>query len=369
MQKTGIAQLPLHGGRAPAWLFQRMVRLGREIVRLIIEDHGPEEVLRRISDPYWFQSLGCVLGFDWHSSGVTTTVCGALKEGLRGAEKELGLVIAGGKGATSRKTPNEIRSAGDKHSLEKNPDELVYLSRLTAKIDNNAIQDGFQLYHHNFFLTLKGSWAVVQQGMNDRFARRYHWLSENVNVLTVDPHSAICSDRQLQRTLNLVASESVPAQAVITDLSREHPEKLTREMRQLQTLSLPTHHDIAVRDLRPDSIEKILLKTYEAKAQTFENLLAMPGVGAKTLRALTLIAEITYGTPASWKDPAKFSFAHGGKDGHPYRVNRQVYDQSIDFLRKTLERARLDRTEKENALKRLLTLFPDNKKYKGTAVI
>jgi len=353
MRHTGIAQLPLHGGKAPAWLFQRMVRLGREIVRLIVEDQGPEEILRRISDPYWFQSLGCVLGFDWHSSGVTTTVCGALKEGLRGREKELGLIIAGGKGATSRKTPAEIVAAAEKFSPKANPRELVYLSRLTAKIDNNAIQDGFQLYHHNFFFTLNGAWAVVQQGMNDRFARRYHWHSEKVESLTVDPHTAICSDLRLQQALNLVDSESLPAQEVITALSHENPETLTNELHKLQTLILPSHHDLRVSDVHPESIEKILLKTYEANAEDFQTLLGMPGVGAKTLRALALIAEIAYGTPASWKDPAKFSFAHGGKDGHPYPVNRKVYDASTEILRRTLGRAKLDRSEKDNALRRL----------------
>ena len=357
MRQTGIAHLPLHGGKAPAWLFQRMIRLGREIVRLIVEDHGPEELLTRISDPHWFQSLGCVLGFDWHSSGVTTTVCGALKEGIRGLEKELGLVIAGGKGATSRKTPSEIIAAGERFPLRRNAEELVYLSRLTAKIDNNAIQDGFQLYHHNFFFTLSGSWAVVQQGMNDRFARRYHWYSESLRSLTLDPHAAICSDLHLQRTLNLVAAESEPAQAVITELSREQPEKLVTELHKLQTLSLPSHHEVNVRDLRPESIEKILLKTYEAKANDFQTLLGMPGVGAKTLRALTLIAEITHGTSASWKDPVKFSFAHGGKDGHPYPVNRQVYEASIEFLRKTVGRAKIDKSEKDDSLKRINRLM------------
>ena len=357
MRQTGIAHLPLHGGKAPAWLFQRMVQLGREILRLIVEDYGPEEILKRISDPYWFQSLGCVLGFDWHSSGVTTTVCGALKEALRGREKDLGLVIAGGKGATSRKTPAEIVAAGEKYYLRQDPDELVYLSRLTAKIDNNAVQDGFQLYHHNFFFTLAGGWAVVQQGMNDRFARRYHWYSDDVESLTVDPHTAICSNLHLHRTLNLVAAESIPAQTVMTELSRERPEKLVSELHGLQTLSLPAHHEVTVRDLCPESIEKILLKTYEAKAADFQTLLGMPGVGGKTLRALALIADITYGTPASWKDPAKFSFAHGGKDGHPYPVNRGVYEESIEFLTKTVERAKIDRTEKENSLRRISRLM------------
>ncbi|HZA53162.1 MAG TPA: DUF763 domain-containing protein [Candidatus Udaeobacter sp.] len=279
------------------------------------------------------------------------------EEGIRGLEKELGLVIAGGKGATSRKTPSKIIAAGERFPLRRNAEELVYLSRLTAKIDNNAIQDGFQLYHHNFFFTLSGSWAVVQQGMNDRFARRYHWYSESLRSLTLDPHAAICSDLHLQRTLNLVAAESEPAQAVITELSREQPEKLVTELHKLQTLSLPSHHEVDVRDLRPESIEKILLKTYEAKANDFQTLLGMPGVGAKTLRALTLIAEITHGTPASWKDPVKFSFAHGGKDGHPYPVNRQVYEASIEFLRKTVGRAKIDKSEKDDSLKRINRLM------------
>jgi hypothetical protein len=357
MRQTGIAQLPLHGGKAPAWLFQRMVRLGREITRLIIENDGPQAFLQRIADPYWLQSLGCVLGFDWHSSGVTTTVCGALKEGLKGREKEFGLIIAGGKGATSRKTPGEIITAGEKFPLDCNPDALVYLSRLTAKVDNNAIQDGFQLYHHSFFFTFTGAWAVVQQGMNERFARRYHWFSEAVQTMTLEPHAAICSNLQKQRALNLVALDSQPAQSMITNLSHERPEKLISEIQRLQTLSLPSHHQVSVSDIHPKSIEKILLKTYEFKAKNFEDLLSMPGVGAKTLRALTLIADLAYGTPASWKDPVKFGFAHGGKDGHPYPVNCELYDDSVEFLRRTVERARIDKNEKENALKRLQRLF------------
>jgi hypothetical protein len=359
MARTGIAELPLHGGKAPPWLFQRMVRLGREIVRLIIEDNGPEEILKRLSDPYWFQSLGCVLGFDWHSSGVTTTVCGALKEAIRGREREWGLFVAGGKGATSRKTPGEILAAGQKFSLRCDSQELVQLSRLTAKIDNNAIQDGFQLYHHNFFFTAGGAWAVVQQGMNERFARRYHWHSAEIASLICEPHTAICSDVRRARALNLVAAESDAAQAVVTALSHEPPDKLIGELHRLQTLSLPSHHEITAWDLHPESIEKILLKTYEAKAADFQTLLGMPGVGAKTLRALAFIAEITYGTPASWKDPVKFSFAHGGKDGHPYRVNRELYDQSIEILRQSLRRAAVAPTEKDQALRRLQRLFSE----------
>jgi hypothetical protein len=359
VQQTGIAHLPLHYGKAPRWLFQRMVRLGREIVRLIVEDHGPEELLVRISDPYWFQSLGCVLGFDWHSSGVTTTVCGALKEALKGAERDLGLVIAGGKGATSRRTPSEILRAGEKFALAKDPDELVALSRLIAKIDNNALQDGFRLYHHNFFFTLQGAWAVVQQGMSGRFARRYHWYSGHVRSMVSDPHSAICSPLRKEKALNLVSSESAKAQELITELSWRPPGETARELEKLKTLRLPSHHELSLDDLHPASIEKVLLRTYEAKADDFERLLGMPGVGAKTLRALALIAEIAYGVPASWKDPAKFSFAHGGKDGHPYRVDRKLYDSSIEILRRSLERAKLEPSEKENALRRLVRLFPE----------
>jgi len=358
MQQTGIAHLPLHSGKAPAWLLQRMIHLGREIVRLIVEDYGPDELLIRISDPYWFQSLGCVLGFDWHSSGVTTTVCGALKEALKGAEKELGFIIAGGKGTTSRRTPSEILEAGEKFPLGRDPNELVNLSRLIAKIDNNALQDSFQLYHHSFFFTLEGSWAVVQQGMNDRFARRYHWYSGHIRSFISDPHSAICSALKMEKALNLVSSESAKAQQVITELSKQRPERTTQELKKLQTLHLPSHHEVSLRDLHPESIEKVLLNTYEAKAEDFERLLGMPGVGAKTLRALALISEITYGVPASWKDPVKFSFAHGGKDGYPYPVDRKLYDQSIEILRRSLERAKIERAEKENALRRLLRLFP-----------
>ena len=209
------------------------------------------------------------------------------------------------------------------------PTPWFNLSRLTAKIDNNAIQDGFQLYHHSFFFTFNGSWAVVQQGMNERFARRYHWFSEDVRTMTLEPHTAICSNLQKKRALNLVALESQPAQSMITDLSHERPEKLIGEIQRLRTLSLPLHHQVSVRDIHPKSIEKILLKTYERKATNFEELLSMPGVGAKTLRALTLIADLAYGTAASWKDPVKFSFAHGGKDGHPYPVDCKLYDDSV----------------------------------------
>lgn len=350
--KTGVAVLPLHHGSAPPWLFRRMVRLGGAVLQVMAEEHGVEEILRRISDPFWFQSLGCLLGFDWHSSGVTTTLTAALKEGIRDRQGELGLFIAGGKGATSRKTPQELLEIGDRYSIRRNPEELVRISRMTAKVDNNAVQDGFQLYHHAFFVTREGSWAVVQQGMRETSARRYHWYSNRLASFVREPHSAICSDWR-GATLNLVADKSAEIQGTITSLSHERPEKLIRELFLLKEMRLPARHSIAVEDLHPHSIEKILLNTYEARAPDFESLLGMPGVGAKTLRALTLLAELVHGAEASWDDPAKFSFAHGGKDGHPYHVNRESYDRSIAVLTELTARTKIERTEKEGALKRL----------------
>lgn len=350
---TGIANLPLHYGAAPRWLFERMVKLAREITIVIVSDFGPDEMLRRLSHPYWFQAFGCVLGFDWHSSGVTTTLCGAMKEGVRGLEKDLGLFVAGGKGATSRKTPAEIENWAEKVSF--NPAPLIYASRMSAKVDNNAVQDGYQLYHHNFFFTAGGNWAVVQQGMNEsnHYARRYHWLSETVADFVNEPHAAILAEAR-GTTLNLVASESAPARTTITDIATEtKPENLLADVKKLTTLTLPEHHPLTVMDIHPDSIRQILLSVYERQPEDFERLLGLPGVGAKTLRALSLISELVYGVPPSYADPARYSFAHGGKDGYPYPVDRETYDKSIDFLAKVVNHARLGISEKNEALKRL----------------
>jgi hypothetical protein len=361
--RTGIANLPLHGGKAPRWLFERMTRLAREIVIVIVRDFGPEEVLTRLSDPYWFQAFGCVLGFDWHSSGVTTTVCGAVKEGIMGLEKELGLFVAGGKGARSRKTPSEIESAGGSLSIE--PQGLVSASRLSAKVDSAALQDGYQLYHHAFFFTKKGRWAVVQQGMNEvnRYARRYHWIGEagsgggpapltETKSFVSDPHSAVCCDKK-GGVLNMVASEGKKAREVSTRLSWERPEKLVRELHKIKSLDMPARHHTTLDDIHPERLHKIFLSTYERRPDDFKTLLAMEGVGLKTIRALSLISELVYGVKQPVRDPVRFSFAHGGKDGYPYPVDRITYDESVEFLRSALGRARVGNTDRIKAIKRL----------------
>jgi len=351
--RTGIANLPLHYGKVPPWLFDRMVKLAREITIAIVGEFGSEEMLRRLSHPFWFQAFGCILGYDWHSSGVTTTLCGALKEGIEGLERDLGLFVAGGKGKTSRRTPQEIESWGDLISL--NPAPLVYASRLSAKVDSSAVQDGYQLYHHTFVFTAIGSWAVIQQGMNEsnRYARRYHWLSETVSSFVNEPHSAILSEARGQ-ALNLVASESDPARTIITEVAtNEKPEKIVADLKRLKTLNLPSRHYLKVDDLHPDSLSKILLSTYERQPEDFEQLLGLSGVGPKTLRALSLISELVYGVAPSYRDPARYSFAHGGKDGIPYPVDRKTYDQSIELLRKAISKTKLGIREKNEALIRL----------------
>ena len=352
-RRSGIADSPLHGGRAPRWLFQRMTLLAREMTCCIVEEFSPDEVLSRLSDPYWFQAFGCVLGFDWHSSGLTTTVCGALKEGLKGLERELGLYVCGGKGRTSRRTPDEIAAFSQQNGLA--PEPLVYASRTAAKVDSAAVQDGYQIYHHSFFFTAAGSWTVVQQGMNEGngYARRYHWLGETVDDFVCEPHAAVCSDLT-GATLNLVAQESQPSRELLPKIVREErPEQLLAELERIQRLEMPRRHHLLAEDVHPRYIGKILLRTYERQPEDFETLLGMEGVGAKTLRALSLIAELVYQTPVSLRDPARYSFAHGGKDGHPYPVDRQTYDRSIEALKRALRRARLGQRETLEALKRL----------------
>jgi hypothetical protein len=352
-RKTGIANLPLHYGKAPRWLFERMVPLAREITIAIITEYGPEEMLRRLSHPYWFQAFGCALGFDWHSSGVTTTLCGALKEGIKGIEKDLGLFAAGGKGKTSRQTPAEIADWGEKIALDPSP--LVYASRMSAKVDSAAVQDGYQLYHHTFLFSAKGAWTVVQQGMNEtnRYARRYHWLGETVSDFVNEPHAAILSEGRGE-TLNLTAGESAPARLTITSIATEEtPEKVVVELKKLKTLNLPARHRIYAADLHPDSLSKIILSTYERQPRDFERLLGLQGVGAKTIRALSLISELIHGVAPSYRDPARYSFAHGGKDGIPYSVDKKTYDQSIEVLSKAINKTKLGTSEKREAFRRL----------------
>jgi uncharacterized protein len=351
--RTGRADLPLHTGRAPAWLFDRMRRLAREMSLAIVDDEGPVGLLRRVSDPVWFQAFGTVLGFDWHSSGVTTTVCGALKEGLTGLAEDVGIVVAGGKGKTSRRTPAEIESASERWGLD--PQRLVRASRLSAKVDSAAVQDGYQIYHHSFLLTKDGTWSVVQQGMNDAtgMARRYHWM--NSGAFDEDPHAGVAGVAE-QGVLNLVAGEGGNNRSVSVELAREHPSRVTAEIARMRELSMPRHHWIRIRDLDPKRLDRILLKSYEAQPNDFTELLGVSGVGAKGLRALSMVAELTYGEPASIRDPVSYSFAHGGKDGTPFPVDRELYDTTIRSMESALREARLGRTEKQKALRRLARL-------------
>lgn len=375
MPRTGTANLPLHGGRAPRWLFQRMCGLAREVTIAVVSDGGPELMLRKLSDPFWFQALGCALGFDWHSSGVTTTVCGAIKEGTKDLQDELGLFVCGGKGRASRRTPLEIADRG--HLTTADPDALVHASRISAKVDSSAVQDGFQVYHHVFMFTAEGSWSVVQQGMNEGtgYARRYHWLSESTTSLVNEPHAAVCCDSTAE-ALNLVAAESGRVRDRSAELAREKPVRILSELHGLRSLArrtdpgstatgagtttrdapslrLPRRHEVTRADLDPDRLAKVFLTTYEAAPADFEELLGVRGVGAKSLRALALLSELLYGESPSFRDPARFSFAHGGKDGFPYPVDRDVYDGTIETLRETLRRAKVGETERLKAFKRL----------------
>jgi uncharacterized protein len=335
-----------------------MVLLSREILTHIVEEYGPDEVLRRLSDPFWFQAFGCVLGFDWHSSGVTTTVCGAVKESLRHPGREWGLFAAGGKGAASRKSPAQI--TGVCYDLGKDPDVLVHASRTAAKVDSAAVQDGYQLYHHVFLFTASGSWSVVQQGMNNETstARRYHWLSEHVNSFVEEPHDAVCCDVQ-SATLNLVASESRDVRRTSVELATLPPDTTLNAIEKVPDLRLPKRHALFPEmDVDTRYLSKILLKTYERAPEDFETLLGIEGVGPKTLRALALASELIYGTQASTRDPARFAFAHGGKDGIPFPVDRPTYDKTIEILGRAVDRANIDRSERVRALKRLAVFRP-----------
>jgi hypothetical protein len=352
-RRTGYASLPLHGGKAPAWLFGRMVRLSREIVTYIAGEFGTGEVLRRLSDPYWFQAFGCVLGFDWHSSGVTTTVCGAVKEGIKDIDRDLGFFAAGGKGRTSRKTPAEIVESCDR--LGRDPQPLVYASRTAAKVDSAAVQDGYQLYHHVFFFTKAGEWCVVQQGMSDATgtARRYHWLSEHLASFVDEPHQAVCCDARSE-TLNLVAHENSAVREASATLAAQKPAETLAAVAATPALRMPARHQLLPElDVADRHLEKILLKTYERSPENFEQLLGIEGVGPKTLRALALASELVHGTPATMRDPARFAFAHGGKDGTPFPVDRLTYDKTIEIMNKAINRAAIDRSEKVKAFARL----------------
>jgi hypothetical protein len=329
-----------------------MVLLAREMALAIVANEGPNGVLRRLADPVWFQAFGCVLGFDWHSSGVTTTVCGALKEGLK-AVPDAGLVVAGGKGRTSRLAPAEIEEACMRTGVDATP--LVRASRLSAKVDSAAVQDGFQVYHHAFVFDTRGSWVVVQQGMNDAsgMARRYHW--QQPERFDCEPHAAVAG-RETDGVLNLVAREGEDNRELSALLAREAPETALAELRRVRRLKMPRRHEVLLSDIDPRRTERILLLAYEQQPRDFTELLAVRGVGAKALRALSLVAELAYGEPASVRDPVSFSFAHGGKDGTPFPVDRPTYDATIESLRRAVAEAHVGRNEKVDALRRLARL-------------
>ena len=349
MQRSGHADLPLHGGRVPAWLAERMEKLGTAIVESIVSHYGVPEFFSRISDPAWFQALGCVMGMDWHSSGITTSVMGALKRGLNPRSHELGIYVCGGRGKQSRRTPDELRCLSDRCSLD--GDALVRISRLTAKIDNTAIADGFQIYLHSFMVSSAGDWAVVQQGMNEPtgLARRYHWHSASVRDFTCEPHTGIVGDPRGE-ILNLVDQRAKPAQDALLSLAREPPETTLDEIR---ALTMPRHHDVRVENVDLKRLGAVLAVSYEKQFRDFASLLLMENLGPRTLQSLALIAEVVHGTPTRFTDPARFSFAHGGKDGHPFPVPLKTYDESLQVLHRSLERARLGDLDKTDGLRRL----------------
>jgi len=349
MKRSGIADLPLHGGRVPPWLAERMTKLGSAITETIVHDYGTSAFLSRLSDPFWFQAFGAVMGMDWHSSGITTSVMGALKRGLAPKANELGLYICGGRGRFSRNTPCELRSIADRRGFD--GEELVRTSRLTARIDNNAIQDGFQIYLHSFVLSSAGEWAVVQQGLNEHngMARRYHWHSASVRDFVSEPHTAIFGEN-LGTIMNLVDADAGKAQAAMLDMANEHPEKTLSEARHLK---MPSHHEVHARDVDLKRLGAVLAIAYERDLKNFADLLLVEKLGPRTLQSLALVAEVVHGAPSRFSDPARFAFAHGGKDGHPHPVPLKTYDESLNFLRTSLDAAKVGDKEKLDGFRRL----------------
>ena len=419
-RNSGHADLPLHTGTVPRWLADRMMVLGTLITESLVENFGPDEVLVRLSDPLWFQSFGAVMGMDWHSSGITTSVMYALKRGLNPRAKELGIYVCGGRGKYSRLTPDELLEISGREGL--NGDEFVRNSKLVAKVDNNAVQDGFQLYQHNFILTRTGNWAVVQQGMNgaEKKARRYHWCSTNLRSFVEEPHSGVVGDNR-GKILNLTDVEAREARGSILEMSCEEPERMLREIIQIgkpanemilmqggkvshvgggvagvspaervatnevgakgetspsyiqgelfpelvpqveveqkgRSIIMPSHHEVREQDVDLKRLGGVLATAYESQPKDFESLLLTPGLGPRTLQSLALVSEVIYGTPSRFTDPARFSFAHGGKDGHPFPVPLKIYDESIRVLRDSIEKSKLGYKDKSDCIRRLHTV-------------
>jgi len=388
--KTGVATVPLDYGRCPRWLFERMTRLGRGISIAIVEEFGPEELLKRLSDPVWFQSLGCVMGFDWNSSGLTVTTMGALKEAVRGLETDLGVYICGGK-RVSHKTPEETTAWGQYLGWDENKTAgLVNASKMAAKVDSSLIQDGFSIYAHNLLFTNSGKWAVIQQGMNVgvQKARRYHWLSDGVNDFTVEPHSGIASDARMS-PLNLTAKESRENKIIAADLVKNEPSSFLKDFqklaanhaKQMPAVANPNGSSLGVQSRLPGFLEmelndvefhwhpvatekfdlkrlkKTIDKAHFLEPQNFTQLLAGGGVGPKTIRALSLVAEIVYGAKPSYEDPARYSFAVGGKDGTPFPVDRVTYDKTLAAIEKGIKQSKMNQREIDGGLQRLETIL------------
>lgn len=391
MISKGIATFTLDYGKCPPWLFERMVKLGREMIRVMVAEEGPNEVVRRLGDPVWFQSLGTVLAFDWNASGLTTILTAALKEAIRGEEKELGLFMCGGKGKTSLKTPEEIERWSWGGVLSQvNAQKLIYNSKMAAKVDSSLLQDGFQIYHHAFIFSKNGAWTVVQQGMNtqNQTARRYHWHSAQVTDMVCEPHSGIASQTLADQVLDLAAAQSAQTRDVSTQLVnqnsyaalmkdvkilRRHMSTLSRmveveqgqqrlKLIELEDVEFKTH-PVLIEDFSKSAyLEKILWKVTDRKPKDYEELLSLEGVGPKTMRALALVGEVLYGARPSYEDPARFSFAHGGKDATPYPIDKPTYDITIETLKRYTQKTRLEATEKANIIKRL-----DNAQRKNKA--
>jgi len=376
--RTGSANLPLHGGRVPAWLASRMAALARVIAEAIVHHYGRQELLRRLADPFWFQSFGAVMGMDWHSSGITTSVIGAMKRGLAPIGRELGVFVCGGRGAHSRRTPEELGAIGDRTGLNATP--LVRTSRLIAKIDSALVQDGYDLYLHGFFVTVEGDWCVVQQGMNpeQREARRYHWGSDTVAGFLDSPHRAI-EGRNMGLILNLADCEATPNRSAGLALVREGPQTVVSLLQDLRSrragtldlfgdntlpadghlaprpphLTMPAHHDVRAADVDLRRLHATLAAAAECGPQDFTELLLLPGIGARTVASVAFVAEVLHGAPCRFSDPARFSLAHGGKDGHPFPVPLKVYDETIAVLKRAVRNARLGRSEELDAIRRL----------------
>ena len=370
IRNSGHADLPLHTGTVPKWLADRMMVLGTLITESLVENFGPEEVLVRLSDPLWFQSFGAVMGMDWHSSGITTSVMYALKRGLNPRAKELGIYVCGGRGKYSRMTPDELLGIAEAEGLD--GDALVRNSKLVAKVDNNAVQDGFQLYQHNFILTRSGNWAVVQQGMNteEKKARRYHWCSTNLRSFVEEPHSGVVGDNK-GKILNLTDSKADKARSSILEMSREEPERMLEEIVHVKlpiqqelfpeltnerSIVMPAHHEVREQDVDLKRLGGVLATAYNSQPKDFEELLLTPGLGPRTLQSLALVSEVIYGTPSRFTDPARFSFAHGGKDGHPFPVPLKIYDESIRILHDSIEKSKLGYKDKSDCIRRLHTV-------------